>query len=168
MVYSRMSKKLLTRVIFTLWFLNTLIVFLVTLAPLELNPYRIIYWQSGFTIIGLPFQNWLKKRTYSAGILTIVVTIISIVFIGYFSAFLDWRGPWRTQTVKYRNLHLANRTIEFQMQDKGARGYNRRTVDVIRLLPFLRWTTEISNSEPDSLTWKLVNEDINELGLKAP
>lgn len=163
-----MNKKQLIKLIFTLWFLNTLILILVFLTPLELNPYRIIYWQSGITIIGLPFLNWLKKRTHSAGILTIFVTIISIVGIGYFSTFLDWRGPWRTQTVKYRNLHLANRTIEFQMQDKGAFGYNRRTVDVIRLLPFLRWTTEASISELDSLTWKLVDEDVNELGLKAP
>lgn len=168
MVHFRMNKKQLIRLTFILWLLNLALVLLVTLTPLELNPYRIIYWQLGFLIIGLPLLNWLNKRTYNAGVLTIVVIVISVLSIGSFSTFLDWRGPWRTQTLKYQNLHLANRTIEFQMQDKGARGYNRRTVDVIRLLSFLSWTTKTSTSELDTLTWKLLNEDVNELGLKAP
>ncbi len=163
-----MSRKQLIRLTFIFWLLNLGLVLLVALTPLELDPYRIIYWQIGFLITGLPLLNWLSKRTDNARISTIFITVISILGIGYFSTFLDWRGAWRTQTVEYRNLHLGNRTIEFQMQDKGALGYNRRTVDVIRLLPFLTWTTETSTSELDSLTWKLVNEEVNELGLKAP
>lgn len=163
-----MSKKQLIRIIQTTWVLNLLLVLLIFLTPVAVNPYRIIYWQIGFVFIGLPLLDWFNNRTRKSGIFAFSVRIISVLGIGFFSSYLDWRGPWRTQTVKYRNLHLVNRTIEFQMQDKGARGYNRRTVDRISLLPFIEWTTETSTTELDTLTWKLVNESVNELGLKAP
>lgn len=168
MVHSGMSKNQLKRITLITWILNLLLVLLVTLTPLAVNPYRIIYWQIGFLIVGLPLLNWLTKRTYNSGILTLGIVLVSFVSIGYFSTYYDWRGSWKTQTIKYENLHLKNRTIEFQMQDKGSLGYNRRTVDRIRLLPFIEWTTETSTSELDTLTWKLVNENVNELGLKAP
>ncbi len=141
---------------------------LIAVTPLELTPYRIIYGLIGFGLVGLPLLNWMKKRTHRTGISALILSLISIASVSYFSTALDWRGPWKTQTIQYRHLHLSHRTIEFQMQDKGARGYNRRTVDRIRLLPFLSWTRETSTTEIDLLTWKLVKEDVNELGLKGP
>jgi hypothetical protein len=69
--------------------------------------------------------------------------------------------------VEYQNLHLSNRTIEFQLQDKGSRGYNRRRVDRIKILPFIEWTNEIGHEPIDTLTWKKVDIHVNEMGLKG-
>ncbi len=61
----------------------------------------------------------------------------------------------------YQNLHLANRTIEFQMQDFGVLGTNRRTVDRIKIFQYFDWTKEINANNIDTLTWKKVDIDIN-------
>ena len=66
----------------------------------------------------------------------------------------------------FQNLHFASRTIEFQMQDFGALGSNRRTIDRFKILPFLDWTKEIDPDKIDTLTWEEVNIDVdNKLGL---
>jgi hypothetical protein len=61
----------------------------------------------------------------------------------------------------YQNLHLANRTIEFQLQDFGAFGTNMRTVDRIKILPYFDWTKEINTKNIDTLTWEKVNINLN-------
>ena len=87
-----------------------------------------------------------------------------------FNLYTDWRADWKTQTIIYTNNHLSNRTIEFQLQDKGALGFNRRTVDRLNLFPFISWTkklTEENLKNMDSLTWEKVDIDLNEQGFKG-
>ena len=80
-------------------------------------------------------------------------------------------GAWRTQDILYQNGHLKFKTIEFQMQDKGALGYNRRTVEVLYLTKFFTISKEISDKQIEKglgVEWVRVNEEINELELKSP
>ena len=66
---------------------------------------------------------------------------------------------WETVTIFYEHKHNSCRTIEFQMQDIGALGFNRREVEVINLTPLFSITKEIpSDSEIDENEWLLVNK----------
>jgi hypothetical protein len=77
-------------------------------------------------------------------------------------------GAWRTQTILYQNGHLSFKTVEFQMQNIGALGYNRRTVEVIYLTPLFILTNEVPNDIDKRVEWIKVEKDVNELGLKFP
>ena len=77
-------------------------------------------------------------------------------------------GAWRTQTILYQNGHLSLKTVEFQMQDFGALGYNKRTVEVFYLTPFFMTTSEVLNDIDKRVEWVKVDKDVNELGLKSP
>lgn len=77
-------------------------------------------------------------------------------------------GAWRTQTVLYQNGHLNFNTVEFQMQDVGALGYNKRTVEVIYLTSFFMITNEVPNDIDKKIEWVRVGKDVNELGIKFP
>lgn len=82
-------------------------------------------------------------------------------FLGYLFSTSDWN----TQTLLYQHKIQNNRTIEYQMQDVGALGYNSRTVEVTYLTPWLMMTSELE-SNPSSWFWIKVGEDVNELELK--
>ena len=56
--------------------------------------------------------------------------------------------------------------IEFQMQDVGAFGYNRRIVEVETFL-FIDFAEEIDTSQIDKSEWQRVDEYINEIGFKG-
>lgn len=150
-----------------LWLLNFLMVVLIIFTPLLVKPFGIFYVQVSLALIGLPLINWFDKRS----IRTRRIAVGTFVIFGgatlCFYLFLDWRGDWKTQTVRFQNLHFSNRTIEFQLQDKGAFGYNRRLVERWKLLPFLEWTKEIEDGQIDTVVWKKVDLDINEMGLKG-
>jgi hypothetical protein len=77
-------------------------------------------------------------------------------------------GAWRTQTILFQNGHLSFKTVEFQMQDIGALGYNKRTVEVIYLTPLFMLTSEVPNDIDKRVEWIKVERDVNELGLKEP
>lgn len=77
-------------------------------------------------------------------------------------------GAWRTQTILYQNGHLSFKTVEFQMQDVGAFGYNERTVEVFYLTPFFMITSEVPNDIDKRVEWVKVDKDVNELELKYP
>jgi hypothetical protein len=108
-------------------------------------------------------RNWTSMRTLA----------VSAVIFGMFliiNFYLDWRGDWKTQTILYINNHTTNRTIEFQLQDKGAFGYNRRTVDRLKIIPFVSWTKRVTAEDLknlDSIAWDKVDIDVNEEGLKG-
>jgi hypothetical protein len=93
--------------------------------------------------------------------------LIFILIVGpmklYFST-----GAWRTQTILYQNGHLTFKTIEFQMQDVGAFGYNKRTVEVFYLTPLFMITSEVPTDIDKRIEWVKVDKDVNELGIKFP
>lgn len=77
-------------------------------------------------------------------------------------------GAWRTQKILYQNEHFRFKTVEFQMQDIGARGYNERTVEVIYLTPVFMLTSEPHKSVDKRIEWVKVDKEVNELGLNFP
>jgi len=77
-------------------------------------------------------------------------------------------GAWRTHTILYQNGHLGFKTVEFQMQDVGAFGYNERTIEVFYLTPFFIITSEVPNDIDKRVEWVKVDKDVNELELKYP
>ena len=60
------------------------------------------------------------------------LTLIGILIIGPLKIVFS-SSAWKTQKVIYQNGHLNFKKVEFQMQDIGALGYNKRTVEVIYL-----------------------------------
>jgi hypothetical protein len=96
-------------------------------------------------------------------------TAIFAMFL-IFKFYLDWRGDWKTQTIMYQHKRLSSRTIESQLQNKGALGYNRRTVDRMKLFPFVSWTKQLTHENleaVDPLIWDSVDIYVNELELKG-
>lgn len=77
-------------------------------------------------------------------------------------------GAWQTQTILYQNGHLSFKTVEFQMQDVGALGYNNRTVEVFYLTPLFMIISEVPNDIDKRVEWVKVDKEINELELKFP
>jgi hypothetical protein len=67
---------------------------------------------------------------------------------------------------QHRTSHFKQ--IEFQLQDKGGLGYNKRTVQVFYLTPLFIRTTPVPKHIRLAKEWKNINLDSNELGLKEP
>jgi hypothetical protein len=107
-----------------------------------------------------------RKRKIIGTILpSIILTMILIVGP---MKFLFSTGAWRTQTILYQNGHLSFKTVEFQMQDVGALGYNKRTIEVFYLTPLFMITSEVPNDIDKKVEWVKVDKDVNELELKFP
>ena len=75
-------------------------------------------------------------------------------------------SPWKSQEIIYRHRMNKHQRIEFQMQDVGAFGYNKRIVEV-RSFFFIDFTEDIDTTQIDKSDWQRVDEYINELGLKG-
>ena len=54
------------------------------------------------------------------------------------------------------------------MQNVGARGYNKRIVQVLYLTPFFMITNEAPNDIDKRIEWIRIDKDVNELKLKFP
>ena len=77
-------------------------------------------------------------------------------------------GSWKTQTVLYQNGHLTFKKVEYQMQDVGSLGYNKRTVEVIYLTDLFMIVSHVEKDIDDRVEWVKVDKEVNELGLKFP
>lgn len=115
---------------------------------------------SGILLIILRlFKIKLKENIYR------IVIFTSILIGGVIITWFDFTGDWKTQTIIFENGHLSCKTIEFQMQDKGALGYNKRIVEVTKLTRFLKWVEPVDTTNI-GLPWFKVDKEINELKLK--
>lgn len=94
-----------------------------------------------------------------------MIMLIGIILLNP-QRILSSTSAWQTQTVLYKNGHLSFRTIEFQMQDRGAMGYYKRTIEVCYLTPFFMVTSEVPNKVDLRSEWVKVDQDVNEFGLK--
>lgn len=77
-------------------------------------------------------------------------------------------SAWKTQKTMYQNGHLAFNKVEFQMQDAGAFGYNKRTVEVLYLTDLFMITSPVDKNIDQRVEWIKVDKEINELGLTFP
>ncbi len=95
------------------------------------------------------------------------MTLIGILIIGPLKIAFS-SSAWRTQKVIYQNGLLNFKKVEFQMQNVGALGYNKRTVEVIYLTDLFMIVSTVEKDIDDRIEWVKVDKEVNELGLKSP
>ena len=96
-----------------------------------------------------------------------VLTLIGI-FIIRPQKIIFSSSSWKTQKVIYQNGHLSFKKVEFQMQDIGALGYNKRTVEATYLTDLFMIISPVENDIEERVEWIKVDKEINELGIKYP
>ena len=124
-------------------------------------------------LIGTPLTliwNLVVIKTSVKRIVSIVLPTIILILVLYLGPVivLFSSGAWQTQTVLYQNEHLTFKTVEFQMQNLGALGYNKRTVEVLYLTNLFMITGKVPKDIDKRVEWVKVDKEINELGLKEP
>ena len=140
---------ILAKALWTIWTVVSLLLFATLTTDLEITRGFVTKGLIYVFIVGLTAIVTLKKPWSSIKILTVAAMMFGLYLL--LTTFLDWRGDWKTQTILYRNNHSSNRTIEFQLQDKGIFGYNRRTVDRLKLFPFVSWTKGLSDESLETI-----------------
>jgi len=95
------------------------------------------------------------------------LTLIGILTIGPMKIIYS-SGSWKTQKILYQNGHLDFKKVEFQMQDVGALGYNKRTVEVIYLTDLFMIISPVEKDIDKRVEWVKIDKEINEHGLKFP
>ncbi|MBI3218010.1 MAG: hypothetical protein HYZ44_00710 [Bacteroidetes bacterium] len=158
-----MTGKITARVFWTIWTIASLIL-VGTISNLEITSGLILKGIIYIVILGM--TQLLTRNLYW------IFGISTVLFVAFltFKFYTDWRGEWKTQTIMFQNKHLSNRTIEFQLQDIGSLGYNRRKVDRLKIIPFVSWTRRLTEKEVeniDTLNWDRIDIDKNEQGLKG-
>jgi hypothetical protein len=108
-------------------------------------------------IAGLAFGK--LKSTKSRLFTTLIVAVLCFI-----KSFLTWGGDWKTQTILYRNISNANKTIEFQMRaDRFSFGYKKRVINRSKLFPGFDWTTDIDTAKINHKQWKRQNLYVNKM-----
>ncbi|MCK0158942.1 hypothetical protein MWU65_17275 [Cellulophaga sp. F20128] len=95
------------------------------------------------------------------------LTLIGILTIGPMKIIFSSRS-WKTQKILYQNGHLDFKKVEFQMQDVGALGYNKRTVEVIYLTDLFMIVSPVEKDIDKRVEWVKIDKEINEHGLQFP
>ena len=124
-------------------------------------------------ILGGPimiFFNWLFIRTKKQLLIwtTLPVLVITSVFILRPHNILMQSGAWVTQTELYYNQQHPDNKIVFQMQDTGAFGYDKRTVEI---KPFLGTIVKVSTVDTSGVLdkkWVKSDKFVNGLKLMEP
>lgn len=110
-------------------------------------------------LIVLRFSPYREKPKYPGLIIFSIAS--SLVLLFYQS--ID--SEWKTQTILFEK-NSGKQRVEFQMKDIGARGYLRRTVKLTDYLYFFSLVEEVNKDSVDT-SWRPVNKDVNEMGLKG-
>lgn len=95
------------------------------------------------------------------------LTLIGLLIVGPLKIVFSL-SAWKTQKVIYQNGHLDFKKVEFQMQDVGGLGYNKRTVEVIYLTDLFMIVGPVEKDIDIRVEWVKVDKEVNELGLKFP
>ncbi len=121
------------------------------------------------TPLTLIWNLWNSKKSSWKIIKSVlpIMTLIGILAIGPIKIIFS-SGSWKTQKVIYQNGHLNFKKVEFQMQDIGALGYNKRTVEVTYLTDLFMIVRPVRKDINECVEWVKIDKEINELGLKFP
>lgn len=116
-----------------------------------------------FNLLALKSKKWNVWVGLSS--LLLIVSFLIVVSQRGFLGYLFSLGGWKTQTVLYEHEQFGFKQIEFQMQDVGALGYNKRNVSVIYLTKWFMITEEIEPSKSFGADWIRVDKNVNELDI---
>jgi hypothetical protein len=125
--------------------------------------YGIIIIPPVVCIINIVVQRTARKKAFFA--LPGLIVLMSVLIAGPYKIIFS-SSVWKTQAIVYQHAENQRKRIVFQMQDVGAHGYNRRTVELTSYALFNKIKEPKSRSELGPV-WILVNEDRNEQGLKG-
>ncbi|UII21702.1 hypothetical protein [Fulvivirga ligni] len=123
-------------------------------------------------MIGAPLillWNILIIKMVKWEIILIIIPLITLIMVFATGPLqiIQSSSAWKTQKIIYQNGQLQFKKVEFQMQNVGALGYNRRNVEVIYLTSlFMLVDTLNIKTDYDNSEWVKVNRDVNELGIK--
>lgn len=168
------TAKKYTTIVFNGIYILSLIIFLISTSEnIDIKSEFVLHFIENVVTVGALFLlvwNLIMLKGKKLRIISSITFII--LFLGLFYNYFDrlWylSSPWKTQTILYENNHLNIKKIEFQMQDMGALGYNKRIVQVTYLTKYLMIVSEIDTGNVNTLEWSKVNKEINELELKFP
>lgn len=164
-----MSKR--KKLFWILWGIITLLLIGMLITDLEITHSLAKYIYVYFFLYGLVNLVTYKLMPLLRKQLSLSISIVAFIswFLFTFFTYNLWNGDWKTQTVYYEQKHFSNHTIEFQLQDIGHSGYNRRTIERVKIFPYVSWIRVIpadSIGGFDPLVWEFVNIDVNEMQLK--
>ncbi len=108
----------------------------------------------------------IKRLKYK--LLSLILPMIGIAIVVKYDALniLFSSGSWKTQTIVYENKSDNSKRVEFQMQNVGALGYNKRTVEVNYITGLFMIIKPVEKDIDENENWKKVNKDVNEHELK--
>lgn len=116
-------------------------------------------------VLYLNYINTSRKAQRIAG--SIIPILVAIYLIANNPlAIIFNSAAWQTDTIKY--TCTTNRVIEFQIQDMGAFGYNKRTVEVYHITPLFMLVNTPPQNYKNNPEWTKVNREVNELEIKYP
>ena len=166
-------KNLLTRALNMLYCIVVLLFFLDGFTGFDIKAQAIKTFVYIGLLVGSPVMlvwNFFVIAPILKRVIWTLFPAIMLVFIFITSPMkiLFLSGSWHTQSILYQSRHSRDKTIEFQMQDIGALGYNERTVEVQYLTPYFMIIKVIPNRAASGSEWIPVEKDVNELGLKYP
>lgn len=134
---------------------------------------------------------WLKSFVYFGILLSPIVTLIWNLFVlkgsiqklvisilpAFVIGLIIIIGPlkisfsstvYKTQFVYFEKIDSPNRKLEFQMQDMGAFGYNKREVEATHYFGVFMKIKPLNETRNIENEWRKVDIDVNELDLKLP
>ena len=102
-----------------------------------------------------------KNKNWGIAGLTIFIAIG--VFVVMFSLLMQVAfGGWTNESILFRNKRNSSISINEQIWDVGALGYDRNSKRVVKLKPVLKYLNQVTPVDTVSLDkteWIFVNED---------
>jgi hypothetical protein len=110
------------------------------------------------TPLTLTWNFFVLKNRKIIGTAFPTIILIFILIVGPVKIIFS-TSAWQTKTILYTNGHFSFKTIEFQTQDMGALGYNKRTVEVLYLTDFFMIINEIPLEIDKKVEWIKVDKE---------
>lgn len=125
----------------------------------------IFIFTTGFPFVF--FLNTSNSFTRKSLLISSFVLLGMTAMILRFQEFFYFGDGYKTQTVMYRLKSNPETRVEFQMEDVGAFGYNRRTVEITPCFYFFSRLREVDENAVYPAKWRYVDEEVNEIGFKG-
>lgn len=90
-----------------------------------------------------------------------VLALIGLLITGPLNIVFS-ASAWKTQKIVYQNKHLNFKKIELQIQDVGALGHNKRTVEVLYVTDWFMIVGPVAKDIDKSFEWVKVDREVNE------
>ncbi|MCR9262974.1 MAG: hypothetical protein NXH86_02395 [Flavobacteriaceae bacterium] len=160
------TTKYISRILYGIFMLALLLFGLDALTSLEIKSQAIKSFAYFGIMVLTPltlFGNLWAFKTRQWKIITSIfpaLTLVGILIIGPLNIVYS-SSAWKTQKVLYENGHFDFKKVELQMQDVGALGYNKRTVEVTYLSDLFMIVGPVEKDIDNRVEWVKVNKEVN-------